>query len=502
MRSAVAIRRAAGTLLVSAAALGLSCGAAGAAADFSGKRVTIVVPFSEGGGTDSWTRMMVPYLEKTLPGNPTVVVLNKPGAGGIPGTNYYHDKAPNDGTMIYALSISVAMNYAFRDPRIKFKLEEFHPVLSSPRGSTYYVRKELGLGEIKDIKGKVLKLQSTPPDKLIFGGRTPTSVDMTYRVTLSLLGVEVHSVWGLGGTGPMALGFERGEFTISGENTLAFMNTRKHMIDSGIAQAIFTSGNFDDNGKYTRDPARPDLPSVVEAYEAVYGKKPSGPAYEAWESLVKLSIVMNKTLLLHPSVNKEAVEAWRTAVREMLKNADFRKIADQELGPYPQIVGEPIREIMKKALTIDPEAHAWLAKYVKTRYDVDLTPKSASSRFPGCPLARLPARDPSGSASAAEGNLSSRALHDTLRPAGRRVCRERMPPRSTPAWRMSCPPFFAPCSSCWGFSSAPWASRCFRRSRWTSRPAIPTGAPSRLPSRSRSSSACCWFRSPSAPELS
>jgi hypothetical protein len=350
-------------------------GAASAAADFSGKRVTIIVPFSEGGGTDSWTRMMAPYLEKTLPGKPTVLIMNKPGAGGIAGTNFYNDKAPADGTMIYALSISVAMNYAFKDPRIKFKLEDFHPVLSSPRGSTYYVRKELGLGDVKDLKGKILKLQGLPPEKLVFGGRTPTSVDMTYRVTLSLLGVEVNSVWGLGGTGPMALGFERGEFTISGENTLAFLTQRKHMIDNGTAQAIFTSGNYDDNGKYTRDPARPDLPSVVEAYEAVFGKKPSGPGFEAWESLVKLSIVMNKTLLLHPNVNKDAVEAWRKAVREMLKNEDFLKIAKDELGPYPQIIGEPIREIMVKALNIDPAAHAWLSKYVKTRYDVDLTPK-------------------------------------------------------------------------------------------------------------------------------
>lgn len=374
MRSTFDIRRWAGTLLVSAAALGLAANAAGAA-DFTGKRVTILVPFSEGGGTDSWTRMMVPYLEKSLPGKPTVLVMNKPGAGGIAGTNYFNDRAGSDGTMIYALSISVAMNYAFKDPRIKFKLEDFHPVLSSPRGSTYYVRKELGIGEVKDLKGKVVKLQNLPPEKLVFGGRTPTSVDMTYRVSLSLLGIEVNSVWGLGGTGPMALGFERGEFTISGENTLAFMNTRKHMIESGIAQAIFTSGNYDDNGKYTRDPARPDLPTIVEAYEAVYGKKPSGPAFDAFESLAKLGIVMNKTLLLHPSTPKDVVEAWRTAVREMLKNEDFLKIAKEELGPYPQLVGEPIREIMTKALNIDPEAHKWLAKYVKTRYDVDLTPK-------------------------------------------------------------------------------------------------------------------------------
>ena len=368
--------RRAGMLAISATTIAITAFVtpAAAAVDYAGKRITILVPFSEGGGTDSWTRMMAPYLEKTLPGNPKVIVLNRPGAGGITGANYYDEKAPRDGTMIFALSISTAMNYAFGDPRIKFKLEDYHPVLNSPRSSTQYVREDLGLAKINNLKSKLKTLQELPPEKLNFGGRTPTSVDLTYRVGLSLLGIEVNSVWGLGGTGPMALAFERGEFQISAENTLAFLNTRTHMIESGLAQPLYTLGNYDADGNYGRDPALPNVPSFVEAYEAVHGKKPSGPGFEAWQALLGLNVPMNKTLLLHPDVPKEAVEAWRSAIRAMLKDPAFLKIAEKELGPYPQIVGEAARPIMKKALAIPPDAHAWLAKFVKTRYDVDLTP--------------------------------------------------------------------------------------------------------------------------------
>ncbi len=343
--------------------------------DFSGKRISIIVPFSEGGGTDTWTRMMAPYLEKTLPGHPKVLVLNKPGAGGIVGANFYNEKAPKDGTMIFALSISTAMNYAMGDPRIRFKLEDYHPVLSSPRSSTLYVRKDLGLGAIADLKGKVLKMQSLPPDKLNFGGRTPTSSDLTYRVGFSLLGIEVNSVWGLGGTGPMALGFERGEFQISADNTLAYLSTRKHMVDSGLAQPLFTLGNIDEDGKYGRDPALPSVPSFVELYEATYGKKPSGPGFEAWKALMGLNVSMNKTMLLHPKVPKNVVDAWCTAVRAMLKDPAFLKGAALELGPYPQIVGDAVKPIMTDAFAINPKARAWLAKYVKVRYNIDLAEK-------------------------------------------------------------------------------------------------------------------------------
>lgn len=374
MKHSFDIRRMAGTLFLSTALLVPATTALGAA-DFTGKRVTIIVPFAEGGGSDAWTRMMAPYLEKTLPGNPKVLVLNKPGAGGISGANYYHERAPKDGSMILTLSISTAMNYALGDPHIKFKIEEYHPVLSSPRSAVQYVRKDLGLADVKDLKGKIQKLKGFPPDKLTFGGRTPTSSDLVHRVGLSLLGIETNNVWGLGGTGPMAMGFERGEFMLSTDNTLNFLSQRKHMIESGLAQPLFTLGNYDSNGKYGRDPAMPNVPSYVEVYETVHGKRPSGPGFEAWEALASMNVAMNKTLLLHPNTPKEAVEAWRTAMREMLKDEDFMKLAAPELGPYPQIVGEPIKAIMVRALTIQPEVRAWLAKFVKVRYDIDLAPK-------------------------------------------------------------------------------------------------------------------------------
>jgi hypothetical protein len=66
---------------------------------------------------------------------------------------------------------------------------------------------------------------------------------------------------------------------------------------------------------------------------------------------------------------------WRGAVRKMLADAEFKDKAKKEFGPYPQIVGEAVRPIIKRALSISPEARQWLAKYVKVRYDVELAKK-------------------------------------------------------------------------------------------------------------------------------
>lgn len=362
-------------LAVPAMLFALAIGGQTQAADLSGKRVQLIVPFSEGGGTDTWTRMMQPYLEKYLPGNPTVLIVNKPGGGGISGANYFHEKAKKDGTWIFAQSTSVASNYMLGDPRAKFKLEEFEPVLNSPRGIMQYVRSDLGVQNIKDLKGKIDKIKSHPIDKLTFGGKTPTSGDLALRVALSLLGVEVNSVWGLGGNGPMALGFERGEFLVNYDNTLSFLSNRKHMIESGLAVPLYTFGNFDNDGNMTRDPAAPEVPTFVEFYKAVHGKEPSGPGYDAWRALMGVSVPLSKSLLLAPGTPKDVVEMWRTAVKKMLADKEFQTKAKPEFGPYPQLVGEAVRPIIKQALSIPPETRQWLAKYVKVRYDVELAAK-------------------------------------------------------------------------------------------------------------------------------
>ncbi|HAT34767.1 MAG TPA: tricarboxylate transporter, partial [Rhodospirillaceae bacterium] len=113
--------RAACALAVSAFALSLGLTAANEAkaADFSGKRIRVIVPFNEGGGTDSLTRFLQPYMEKYLPGKPKILVINKPGAGGIVGGNYFEARAKKDGTWVMALSTSTIMNYILGDPRVK-----------------------------------------------------------------------------------------------------------------------------------------------------------------------------------------------------------------------------------------------------------------------------------------------------------------------------------------------------------------------------------------------
>ena len=74
---------------------------ADAVADFyRGKTVTLVVGYGPGGGYDVYARLVGRHLGRHIPGNPTVVVQNMPGAGSLRSVNWLNNLAPNDGTAI------------------------------------------------------------------------------------------------------------------------------------------------------------------------------------------------------------------------------------------------------------------------------------------------------------------------------------------------------------------------------------------------------------------
>lgn len=361
-----------------AALIGLAAAADtfAAAVDFSGKKITVIVPFSEGGGTDGYSRLMAPYFEKHLPGHPTVLVVNRPGGGGLTGVNYYAATAEPDGLTVLALSTSALMNYVLGDKRARFDMKDFVPIILSPRSSVLYVRGNLGIQNEPTLKAKVEKLRKMSPEELVYSGKTPTSSGLTYYIALGLLGIDAKMVLGLGGNGPMALGFERGEFTINSDNVLAYLNQRKHMIKSGMAVPLFTFGVMNEDGTIGRDPALSDVPSFNELYKAYYGKEPSGAGYEAWKSLMSISVPLSKSWNLKADTPPEIVEAWRDAARKVYAEVSESPAGQQVFGPYKNLIGEGAAAIFRENTTLSPSAAKWLTAYVQEHFNVAIAAKT------------------------------------------------------------------------------------------------------------------------------
>src|SRR5436305_9841706 len=70
------------------------------AAFYAGKQITFVAPTSAGGGFDLYSRLFAESVRKFIPGQPSIVVQNMPGAGGMRAAGYVFNIAPKDGTVI------------------------------------------------------------------------------------------------------------------------------------------------------------------------------------------------------------------------------------------------------------------------------------------------------------------------------------------------------------------------------------------------------------------
>src|SRR6516225_3164931 len=83
----------------------LALAAPDARADFyRGKLIKVVVGFASGGGYDVYARLLARHIGKHIPGNPSLVVQNMVGAGGLRAANFIYSAAPKDGTTVGILT--------------------------------------------------------------------------------------------------------------------------------------------------------------------------------------------------------------------------------------------------------------------------------------------------------------------------------------------------------------------------------------------------------------
>lgn len=225
-------RGAIGLALGAAAAFGFGT-AASAEVSFEGKTIEWIIPFSAGGGSDTWARFNAPLLSKYLPGSPTVVVVNEPGGGSTKGTNLFAARAKPDGLTILGTSGSTQFPYLLGDPRVRYEYADWKIVMASPTGGVVYTSPSTGVTSPAEI-GKLAG------QKLIYASQGATSLDLVPLLGFKQLGLEVQHVFGFKGRGDGRLAFERGETNIDYQTSSAYIKNVQPLVDAGTAVPLFS----------------------------------------------------------------------------------------------------------------------------------------------------------------------------------------------------------------------------------------------------------------------
>jgi len=96
-------------------------------ADFyRGKRISLVIGYGSGGGYDLYARLLGRFIGTHIPGNPTIVPQNMPGAGSRSAANWLYTIAPKDGTVIACLGQATPTDQALSQPGVRFAAEKFN----------------------------------------------------------------------------------------------------------------------------------------------------------------------------------------------------------------------------------------------------------------------------------------------------------------------------------------------------------------------------------------
>ena len=92
---------------------------------FARRTVTIVIGYTAGGSYDLYGRLVARHLGKHVPGQPTVIAQNMPGAGSLKAANYLYELAPKDGTALGVIVESAALEQALENPAVQYDAAKF-----------------------------------------------------------------------------------------------------------------------------------------------------------------------------------------------------------------------------------------------------------------------------------------------------------------------------------------------------------------------------------------
>ena len=331
---------------------------ANAKVDFSGKNITWVVPFKEGGGTSRFARFIQPFLTKYLPGNPTIKIMHIPGGGAIKGSNYFQKNSKPDGTYLFGCSTSVIVNVATGNPLVEYNLSAYKPVLLLPQNTHWFTR--------SDLINKAHDITNLRKRKLVlYALKTPASADLFHIWVFDKLGIKgAKPIPGLSSSGGYQA-FLRGEIHISSHGAANYVKKVKPEIEKGKVLDIMTLGIIGSDGKVTKNPLAPNAPTFPEMYEKVNGKALAGEDLEAFYSIAAAWSQASKSMLLPENTSDDIVNVYRNAAKQMVNDPDFKAKATKALGPFPLIIGEEAGAIIKKAAIFSDNTKKQLNKVLK-----------------------------------------------------------------------------------------------------------------------------------------
>ena len=324
------------TLAALAAFLALSGTPASAddVADFyRGKTVRIVIGYGAGGGYDVYTKLLARFLGEHIPGKPSVIAQNMPGAGSRNAANWLYNVAPKDGTVLGVLGQATPADQALGQPGIQFDVRKFNWIGNMVAVNNIMVTwHETGVRTIEDAKKRPLAIGAP-------GASSPSVLYPT--VANNLFGTQFKIVSGYPGGGDIMLAMERREVDGRGSDSWASLKANNPAwIKERKVNILFQVGP-------RREPDLPGPPLLTELAQNDEQKQIL--------EVISGDAAVGRPLLTAPDVPAARVQALRKAFDATMRDPAFREAAKKAGMYFNPIGGEELQKIVNRIVSPSPQ---------------------------------------------------------------------------------------------------------------------------------------------------
>jgi tripartite-type tricarboxylate transporter receptor subunit TctC len=308
-------------------------------ADFyRGRTVNVIVGFSPGGSFDLYARTLSRHIGRHIPGNPTVVVQNMPGAGSLKAVSYLFSVAPRDGTVLatfnHTIPIEPLLGRAKFDPR---QLEWLGSVASE--SSVCIASSRSPVNSLDDLR--------TTPFSMGGTGRG-SDTDMFASVFRTTLGLPLRLVTGYPGTSEMMLAVQSGELDgFCGIFYSSLLSAYPDVIKTGKIKIIGQAA-------IERDPAMPNVPMLLD-----YART------ERQRQIMMLLIgpqVMARPFAMPPGTSAARVGIMRRAFEAMMADPAFLAQATAARMVVSPVNAAKVAEVVNQLYRTPPDVLTEAAK--------------------------------------------------------------------------------------------------------------------------------------------
>ncbi len=320
-----------------AAAAAIVCSALPASAQtveqfYRGRQIELVIGYPPAGSNDFYARLLARHIGRHIPGNPTVVPQNKPGAGSFVALGHVYNVAPKDGSVIGIGAPTAPLDEKLGSPGVRFKAAEFNWI-----GRINSLINIVFLWHTAAVKSVADALVT---ESKLSGTGVGSTVSIYPTVMNNVLGTKFKLVMGYKGSSEAQLAVERGE--VDGHST-SWTAVKVGHPDWRPEKKINIVVQF----ALKKHPELSDVPTVVELARND-------------EERAILRAVMNATeigtaFFTTPGAPADRVAALRRAFDATVKDPEFLAEAARTqltIGPLP---GEELQSLVGEVTSLSPE---------------------------------------------------------------------------------------------------------------------------------------------------